>query len=102
MDVQNDDSDTEDSFGLTLGTDFSFEVSSDIDFDVSYNVQMVDEASGGNIHHFQTGLEIDLTNDFDLDLTFYADRTDNPKPDSEGGIPEKNDFRLVVSFGYNF
>ena len=102
LDVQNDDSDTEDSFGLTLGTDFSFEVSSDIDFDVSYNVQMVDEASGGNIHHFQTGLEIDLTNDFDLDLTFYADRTDNPKPDSEGGIPEKNDFRLVVSFGYDF
>jgi len=102
LDVQDDASDSEDSFGLTLGTNFTFEVSSDVDFDASYNIQMVDKASGGNIHHFQTGLEIDLANDFDLDLTFYADRTNNPKPDSEGGIPEKNDYRLVVSFGYDF
>jgi len=102
IDVQENESDSENSFGVTLGTDFTFEVSSDIDYDASYNVQMVDEASGGNIHHFETGLEIDLTNDFDLDLTFYADRTESPKKDSEGNIPEKNDYRLVVSFGYDF
>ncbi|KGJ89792.1 YdiY family protein [Colwellia psychrerythraea] len=102
IDVQADASDSEDSFGLTLGTDFTFELSNDIDFDASYNIQMVDKASGGNIHHFQTGLEIDLANDFDLDLTFYADRTNNPKADSEGVIPKKNDYRLVVSFGYDF
>ncbi|WP_159459914.1 MULTISPECIES: hypothetical protein [Colwellia] len=43
-----------------------------------------------------------MTNDFELDLTFYADRTDKPKPNSEGGIPEKNDYRLVVILGYVF
>lgn len=102
LDVKDDESDSEDSFGLTLGTDFTFEISSDIDYEASYNVQVIDEASGGNIHHFQTGLEIDLTNDFDLDLTFYADRTENPKEDSEGQVPEKNDFRLVVGLGYDF
>lgn len=102
LDVQDDASDSEASFGLTLGTDFTFEVSSDIDFDASYNIQMVDEAAGGNIHHFQTGLEIELTNDFDLDLTLYIDRTNNPKRDSEDNIPEKNDYRLVVGFGYDF
>lgn len=102
IDVGSDDSDSENSLGVTLGTDFTYEVTSDIDFDVSYNVQIIDEASGGNIHHFQTGLEIDLTNDFDLDLTFYADRTENPKKDSEGKVPEKNDFRLVVGLGYDF
>jgi hypothetical protein len=102
IDVQDDDKNIENSVGLTLGTDFTFEVTSDIDYDASYSVQMVDEASGGNIHHFQTGLEIDLTNDFDLDITFYADRTESPKPDSEGNIPEKDDYRLVVSFGYDF
>jgi len=102
LDVQDGASNTEDSYGLTLGTDFTFEVSNDIDFDASYSIQMVDEAAGGNIHHFQTGLEIELTNDFDLDLTLYVDRTNNPKPDSEDNIPEKNDYRLVVSFGYDF
>ena len=102
LDVKDGESDSEDSLGVTLGTDFTFEISSDIDYDASYNVQVIDEASGGNIHHFQTGLEIDLTNDFDLDLTFYADRTENPKEDSEGLVPEKNDFRLVVGLGYDF
>ena len=65
-------------------------------------MQIVEEASGSSIHHFQTGLEIDLTNDFDLDLTFYANRTESPQLDSEGNTPEKNDYRLVVSFGYDF
>ena len=102
LDVKDGESDSEDSLGVTLGTDFTFEISSDIDYEASYNVQVIDEASGGNIHHFQTGLEIDLTNDFDLDLTFYADRTENPKEDSEGQVPEKNDFRLVVGLGYDF
>lgn len=102
LDVQETESDVESSFGLTLGTDYTFEVTSDIDFDVSYSIEMVNEASGGNIHHFQTGLEIELTNDFDLDLTLYADRTENPKADSDDNIPEKNDYRLVVSFGYDF
>jgi len=102
LDVAETENDTEDSFGLTLGTDFTFELTGTIDYDASYSMQMVDEAAGGNIHHFQTGLEIELTNDFDLDLTLYVDRTNNPKPDSEGNIPEKDDYRFVVSFGYDF
>ncbi len=102
LDVQEGESDSEDSVGLTLGTDFTYEITSDIDFDASYSVQMVDEASGKNIHHLETGLEIDLANDFDLDLTFYADRTDKPKADSDNNIPEKNDFRLVIGLGYDF
>lgn len=102
LDVQVSESDNESSFGLTLGTNFTFEITSDIDYDAAYSVQMVDDASGGNIHHFQTGLEVELANDFDLDLTFYADHTENPKPNSDGVIPDKSDYRLVISFGYDF
>jgi hypothetical protein len=101
-DVDSEDSRNDKSFGLTLGTDFSYEVTSDIDYDFSYNIQIVNEASGQYIHHLDTGLEIDLSNDFDLDLTFYADRTQKPKADGSGGIPEKNDYRIVVSLGYDF
>jgi hypothetical protein len=35
-------------------------------------------------------------------LTFFADRTEKPKADSDGNIPDNNDFRLVVSLGYDF
>lgn len=86
--IENE-SDSEYSVGLTLGIDFTYEVSADVDYDTSYNMQVIGEESGGNIHYFQTGLEIDLINNFDLDLTFYADHTDNPKVDSEGNTPEK-------------
>lgn len=102
LSVVDEVNNSEDSFGVTLGTDFTFEVTSDIDYDASYSVQVIDEASGGNIHHFETGIEIDLTNDFELDLTFYVDRTENPKEDSDAKVPEKNDFRLVVALSYDF
>jgi len=100
--VQIDEDATENSPGLVLGTNFSYEVTSDIDYNVSYSVQLVNEASGQLIHHFETGLEIELTSDFDLDVTFYADRTEKPKADGNNITPEKNDYRLVVSLGYDF
>lgn len=102
IDVSPDESEVEKSFGLTLSTDYSYEITSDIDFDLLYSVQWVEEDSGDKLHHFQAGLDIDLTNDFDLGLTFYADRTENPKADSNNITPEKNDYRLAVSLGYDF
>lgn len=102
IDVQEDENKSESSFGLSLGTDFTYELTSDIDFDASYNIQIVDDASGQYIHYLETGLAIEIANDFDLDLTFYADRTEKPKADSDGNIPDNNDFRLVISLGYDF
>ncbi|MBU2871442.1 DUF481 domain-containing protein [Colwellia sp. E2M01] len=102
IDVQAADSEIEKSLGLTLGTDFTYEITSDIDYAASYSIQFLNEASGKRIQQFQTGLEIDLLNNFDLDLTFYADRTENPKQASDGSLPEQNDFRLVISLGYDF
>jgi len=39
---------------------------------------------------------------FSLDVSIIWDRINNPKTDATGGIPEKNDFRLVVGLGYSF
>ena len=85
-----------------MGTSFEYKLTSDIDFDASYQVQFVNEASGDKIHHFKTGVEVDLASDFDLDLTFYLDRTENPKIDDQGMVPDQNDYRFVVSLGYDF
>ena len=93
---------TEKSAVVSLGSAFTYEVTSDIDYDASYQIQFVSEDSGDKIHHFQTGVEVDLSGDFDLDLTFYLDRTENPKADSNSIVPDKNDYRFVVSLGYDF
>jgi len=100
--VSANENSSESSPGLSLGTDFTYEITSDIDFDTSYQVQFVSEESGEYLHHFETGLEIELSSDFDLDITLYLDRTENPHADEFGNTPEKNDYRFVVSLGYDF
>ena len=100
--VSVDDANSETSPGLALGTDFSYEITSDIDFDASYQVKIVNEASGEYIHHFETGLEVELTSKFDLDLTLYIDRTEIPHADESDSTPEQNDYRFVVSLKYDF
>ena len=100
--VAVDKDSSESSPGLTLGTDFTYEITGEIDFDASYQVQFVSEESGEYLHHFETGLEIDLASDFDLDITLYVDRTENPHKDEFDNTPEKNDYRFVVSLGYDF
>lgn len=99
--LANEDS-SETSLGFSMGSDFTYEITGEIDFDASYQVQFVSEESGEYVHHIETGLVVELSNDFDLDVTLYLDRTENPRADEFGDIPEKNDYRLVVSLGYDF
>ncbi|WP_440876308.1 DUF481 domain-containing protein [Thalassotalea sp. PLHSN55] len=87
---------------LTLGSNFDIEINKEIDFVADYQLQIVSENAGQYIHRLETGVEIDLTSDFDLDLTFYVDRTEKPHQDDDGNLPLKNDYRLVVSLGYSF
>jgi putative salt-induced outer membrane protein YdiY len=102
LNVQAGENKKETSGAISLGTSFEYEITKSIDFDASYQAQIVEEASGGTIHHFESGVEIDLVGDLDLDVTFYLDRTDQPKADESGVLPEKNDYRLTVSLGYDF
>ncbi|MCJ8318691.1 MAG: DUF481 domain-containing protein [Colwellia sp.] len=100
--VKEGEDDQENSAVVSIGTTYEYELTSDIDFDASYQIQLVNEASGDKIHHFKTGFEVEFAGDFDLDLTFYLDRTEKPKEDESENIPEQNDYRFVVSLGYDF
>lgn len=100
--VEDGENDKEDSSVVALGTYYEYEITSDIDFEANYQVQIVSEEAGEYIHHLETGVEVDLGNDFDLDVMFYVDRTENPKPNEDGAFPDKDDYRLVVSLGYEF
>lgn len=102
LNVQPNDDKKETSAALSLSTNLEYEISKDIDFMTLYQLQVVNEASGGLIHHFQSGFEVDFAGDFDLDVTFYLDRIEQPKIDEFGVTPEKNDYRLVFSLGYDF
>jgi hypothetical protein len=88
--------------GVSFTSDYCLEVTKKVDFDMQYQLQWVNEASGDFIHHFEAGFEVDLIGDLELDLTFYLDRTESPKLDETGNPPEQNDYRLALSLGYDF
>ena len=100
FDVADDTSSKETSAALSLGTLFEYEITSDIDYDFKYQVLMVSEEAGKFIHHVETGLDMDLISDFELGLTFYIDSIDTPRQNADSTFPENNDYRMVVSLGY--
>ena len=87
---------------LSITTDYTLEITKKVDFNFQYQVQWVNENSGNFIHHLETGFEIDLVGDFDLDTTFYLDRTQSPKVGDHNNTPEQNDYRLAISLSYDF
>ena len=46
--------------------------------------------------------ETEWTSILDFDLTFVWDRTEKPRKDDLGNIPEQDDFRMVVGLGIEF
>lgn len=101
INVEPGQDDNETSGVLNLGSVIQWDITKDIEFDADYQVKVVSEDAGEYIHRLKTGLEVDLIGDFDLDLSFYLDRIENPKPTGTF-TPDKNDYRFVVSLGYEF
>ena len=65
-------------------------------------MEFVSDKSGARIHHFKTGFEFEFIKDLDIDLLFYLDRIAKPVAAIEQEAPEPNDYRLVLSVGYQF
>ena len=84
------------------GTIFDTELTKTIDFIFNYAFQILNKASGTYTHHSITTLETELTEWLDFDTSFIWDRIQNPRPDDDGTVPEKDDFYLIFSLGIEF
>ena len=87
---------------FVLDSKFDTELTSDIDFIVNYNMYLVNQDSGSYIHHAQISLETELIKDFDLDLSLYWDRTQDPIPFADGTSPEQDDYTTMIAIGYSY
>ena len=87
---------------LSVGTNFETEITSWMDYLFSFTATFIDEESGSYQHHLLTTLSSDLTGNFDVDISFVWDRTQNPPPLADGAKPERDDFRLLVGLSYEF
>jgi hypothetical protein len=86
----------------TIGMDLDTEITSWMDYLLSFQATFVDEASGQYQHHLLTTLSTDLIGDIDFDVSLVWDRTEKPPPDASGETPEKDDFRLLIGIGFDF
>ncbi len=84
------------------GTMYDTELSSWMDFLVDYSFQLLNKDSGTYNHHFITTLSTDLTGDIDLDISFVWDRTRDPQPDSDGVVPEQDDYQMIIGFSIDY
>jgi len=100
--VEVGEDDEEESFALAVGTRYETEVSKAVDFSIDYSFKLLDKASGGYTHHMIAALETEFIKDFDFDISFVWDHTENPKAAADGTVPEKDDFRLIFGLGLEF
>jgi len=84
---------------FVAGTHFSAELTKTVDFDVNYNFNIVNKTSGTYIHHMIAAIETELTSWLDFDISFVWDRTEDPRPEDDSTIPEKDDYYLIFSVG---
>jgi putative salt-induced outer membrane protein YdiY len=100
--VEPGENSSEWSPALAAGTNFDSELTKRIDFIFKYTFQILNEASGTYTHHSITTLETELTEWLDFDTSFVWDRTQDPTPEADGTVPEKDDFYFIFSLGIDF
>lgn len=94
FEVEEGAAESEGAWALSLGTDYETELTKWLDFEYDYSAQITSEAAGRYNHHMVGTLE--------LDISLVWDRIESPKPNADGSIPEKNDYRLILGLGYDF
>ena len=100
--VEAGSSQQETSPSLRLGSIYDTSFSKDTDFLVNFSFQLLDKASGTYTHHFISTLSSEILPDLDLDLSLVWDRVQDPRPDANGIVPQRDDYQLIVGIGYEF
>jgi len=83
-----------------FSTQFDTDITKKIESIVKYNFSVVNKESGTYSHNASAALEFELTSRLDLDLSVVWDRIQDPQPDSEGIVPEQDDFYFFCGISF--
>lgn len=87
---------------FAFGMDYTLDITKDLEYFFIYDGKVVNKESGRLIQHLETGIEIELVDDIDLEIAAIIDNTANPIANEDGLKPESTDVLLVVEIEYNF
>jgi len=100
--VVDGEDDKTSSPAFEASTKLEVELSKMTDFTWDYKFSLTDKKSGKYKHHMITTLENELTSWIDLDITFIWDHINSPEQESDGTLPERDDYQLLIGFGVEF
>jgi hypothetical protein len=87
---------------FVIGTHYNTELTSKIDFDFNYRLNIMNEVSGRYTHHLVAAFETEMTKWLDFDISLIWDRTQLPQPASDGTVPQQDDFFIIFGLGLDF
>jgi putative salt-induced outer membrane protein YdiY len=87
---------------LAFGLDFEYDITSDLEYFLVYDAKVVNKESGRFIQRIETGFDIEIVDDFDLELMTIIDNTAEPIADENGVQPKATDVVFTVGIEYEF
>ena len=87
---------------MELSTNYEIEINKITDITYNYKLTFTDDKAGKYKHHMLLTFENELTSWLDLDITGVWDYIYEPETSSDGVVPEKSDFQLLIALGMEF
>jgi hypothetical protein len=87
---------------VSFGTVYDQEINGYLDYIFDYSMRWLNQENGTYTHHMLTTFSFDLISDLDLDISVIWDRIETPEAASDGSVPKKNDYQLILSLAYDF
>jgi putative salt-induced outer membrane protein YdiY len=100
--VEDGENKSESTPALWAGTNYDRALNGKMDLILGYSTVIGNQDSGGYTHHAIATLETELLSWLDFDTSFIWDHIQNPTRDSDGSIPDKNDYRFVIGLGVDY
>jgi putative salt-induced outer membrane protein YdiY len=100
--VEEDEDDHSGSPILFGGMHFDRDLTSRIEYIFDYDMRLLNDDNGRYTHHMISTISVDLVKDFDIDFSYIWDRIEKPQEDSDGELPEQDDYQFILSVVYDF
>ena len=94
--IQPGEPSSENDVAATFSTTIEYDPISNVDWDTSYQLQLIATDLDKTNHHLESVVSIEVWGPLDLDVTAIWDRIERPPLDANGDRPRSNDLRLTV------
>jgi putative salt-induced outer membrane protein YdiY len=101
-DVLQGDPSSADTPAFSAGTRYDHELTGWMDYFFDFTFFLVNQESGKYTHHLFTGFEFEFFSDFNFDVSIVWDRIQDPRQNSDGTYPKKDDLRTIFGMSYSF